>query len=294
MEKEAIETQVEEIDRQFRDKGIPPYRRPIAAIVEFGRRNKISLPIVVTELPGSPIGYPKENEPITTAIHDWYTKQYGDALNVDFSPGSTVVEVLGNLFELRMPKIWGSAHIIWHSNFDLSKKKENIIGKGPIAINVAECIQQLTPIMAKKITDNEKQRILRWFTISLETFDNLSHGRKTWINKDQILTNIDSSCRYLISQRPNFGESLWASLQATEKAIKSELLMQGQSPKWSHNLINLAENLSQYSNLNTDLLQYIQCSAGVRYGEESVDIERAKKAHYSMIKFIHALMELPA
>lgn len=291
MDIDNIQATIEEIDREFIDQGVPPFRRPIAAVIEFGRRNNISLPIVVNRNVGSNVPYPKENELITDIIHSWYKNRYGEALNVDFSPGASIVEVLGNLYELKVPKIWGSANAFWDSNFNGSN--QNQISRMPVALNVAEQIPKLTPEMAKHVGRDEQIRILRWFILCFETFNFLRDRASDWPYRDQILTNLDSSLRYLICQSPNYGESLWASLQAAEKAIKSVLILSGQDPKRSHALEELAKDVGQHPKLRLDLLKHIQCKAGVRYGEEPVDMIRAKRAHYSVIEFIHDLMEMP-
>lgn len=291
MNRKNIEMKIEEIDKEFRDQGVAPFKRPLAAIVEFGRRNNISLPIVVNRNAGSNVPYPKENEFITDLIHSWYTKHYGDALKIDFSPGSSIVEILGNIYELKIPKVWGSVNIIWNANFDHTRK--NSISSGPVSLNLAEHIPKLTSDLAGRVEHAEQSEILRWFVICFNTFNTLQDRMMDWRYRDQILTNIDSSFRYLVAQVPNYGESIWSSLQATEKAIKSVLVLKGHNPKWLHELEKLAGEIQGHPKVRVDLLKDIQCKAGVRYGDEPIDLARAKKAHCAMIEFIHDLMELP-
>lgn len=285
-----IENQIEDIDKEFRDQGVPPFKRPIAAVVEIARRNNISLPIVINNNAGSNVPYPKENELITNKIYEWYKKHYGDALKVNFSPGTSIVEILGNPYELRIPKAWGSVSIFWDSNFDDSRNP--VMSRGPAKLNVAKQIHMLTTDLAKRVNLEEQRRILQWFILCFETFNSLHDRLDNWSYRDQIITNLDSSFRYLICHTPNYGESMWASLQATEKAIKSVLLLEDQDPKWTHELESLATRIKYHSKLQLDLLKAIQCKAGVRYGEETVDLKRAKRAHYAAIEFIHNLIEI--
>lgn len=292
MKKGEILKIVEEIDREYRDEGIPIPKRPIGAIVEFGRRVGISLPLVSTGRTDIKLPYPVENELITDAIHEWYKNTYGQALNIDFSPGSSLVDIEGNIYEMKIPKIWGSADAIWGPISNQVKDKSIISNRGTLTINVPEHIEKLTPSLAEAIKKPRQLEIIVWFSKCFQIFNFLRDKHENWRYSVQILTNIDTSVRYILSSSPNYGESKWASLQATEKTIKSILIAQGHNPKHNHNLSSLASDIKPHPALSVHLLKDIQCSAGARYGDESVTFSQAVKAHNATLEFIFGAMKI--
>ena len=80
MDGNEIIKNLEEIDDLFSESNVPIHQRSIKAVMEFGKRFKLSLPIVATGQNINHPDYPKQNEYITNAIHDWYDEKYGELL----------------------------------------------------------------------------------------------------------------------------------------------------------------------------------------------------------------------
>lgn len=69
---------LKEIDQSLKEKGIPPHSRPIMAVIEFGKRFHISLPLAK-----HPPGAPAELAATcvyTDRIYRWYEEVYGDLI----------------------------------------------------------------------------------------------------------------------------------------------------------------------------------------------------------------------
>lgn len=89
----------------------------------------------------------------------------------------------------------------------------------------------------------------------------------------------------LLDNHHNLGHSKWASLQATEKILKSILQRNKISFKNTHNLRELIDPLQKigFPDANDNLLNTIQCIASVRYGDILFTLEAAIKAHHYSI-----------
>ena len=58
----------------------------------------------------------KAHLPLSEAMHQWYKDSYGDRLKVDPCPGRTVVLLDGDLYVLKVPRIYGAANFRFHDN----------------------------------------------------------------------------------------------------------------------------------------------------------------------------------
>ena len=123
---QALQTAIlREIDQSLKEKAIPPHSRPIMAVIEFGNRFRISLPIAKL-----PPGAPEElvaTSVYTDRIHRWYEEVYGDLIKTDFSEKAKVAVLAdGDLWEMRIPLIYGMAVI--GVKRELPKETGNRIG----------------------------------------------------------------------------------------------------------------------------------------------------------------------
>ncbi len=85
-----------EIDQTLKEKAIPPHSRPIMAVIEFGKRFHISLPLANLP-PGAPADLVATGI-YTDRIHSWYAEVYGALIKSDFSEKAKVA-VLGAMLE---------------------------------------------------------------------------------------------------------------------------------------------------------------------------------------------------
>ncbi len=287
MDSNEIINNLEEIDRIFSESNVPIHQRSIKAVVEFGKRCNLSLPIVTADLNINHPDYPKQNEYITNAIHDWYEEKYGELLNIDFSLGKTIVEVSGNPLVLNLPKIFGRAVIVWDINKEPSTGNNDLKKNEPVEVNVIDSIRGMTRVLAKDTTKNESKRIVQWFVLAMDVYEFLSSMRDNNLLM-QARSDLLTSVQHIDSQLGVYGQSKWSSLQTCEKFLKALISSQGNTFQKHHNLSKLATLAGLTSSDDSRYIQNIQCSPGIRYGEEQTDIEAAVLAHKSVMMLMRS------
>ncbi len=291
MEPKKIIEELERIDEELAQKDVPIHGRPIHAIMEFGRKFQISLPIVVAKHAHADPEYPKENEYITSTIHDWYETRYAELLKIDFSPGRTIVEVKGNIMVMKLPKVYGRTWVFWDLNkIGISGSQKVKLGPNipPVELNIIDIIIGLTPSLAKTVNEHEAEQLVQWFILSMDVYNFLLQ-RKGSHFVEQALPDLNNSVDYIVGSKPSYGQSKWASLQACEKIMKAYIKDSGMPFSKTHKLKALANEAGFHSEKELKLLQNIQCSADTRYGEETVSKQDAINAHKSTISFIYWL-----
>jgi hypothetical protein len=97
----------------------------------------------------------------------------------------------------------------------------------------------------------------------------------------EAMDDLLQSSESVLLRGPNYGQSNWASLQATEKVIKSYILEKGGIPAKIHKLSELIEHASQLGlpAIGHSLIQAIQCDPNVRYDSALVTKHNALAAH---------------
>lgn len=117
-----------EIDNVLKEQGIPPVGRPINAIIMFGKRFQISMPLTSTLHAGAPTEL-ESNLSYTKQIHAWYYGRYGDQLKVDPSERAKIAVIADHdIWEVRLPKINGL--FVIDAKRSLSDCKGNIYQRG--------------------------------------------------------------------------------------------------------------------------------------------------------------------
>ncbi|MNV27459.1 hypothetical protein D3C71_1186100 [compost metagenome] len=97
----------------------------------------------------------------------------------------------------------------------------------------------------------------------------------------------------LMGRGDRFGESKWASLQAAEKTLKAGLALHGAKFAFTHDLSKLATSLRALG-IALDvqpLLDAIQCTPGIRYGEEVCTEAEALEAHQASLELVNSLRD---
>lgn len=146
-----------EIDRKLSDEGIEIPSRPIFAVREVSLQFNLSIPI------GTPSARApsdlRKNAVIGEAINGWYKDHYGDRLDEDPSPGGIVVLLDGDLYVLRVPRIFGSVDFIisreWLPNPGISR--------GPVTVNAAQLVKDMTVGKLARLSDDALRAIANAF-----------------------------------------------------------------------------------------------------------------------------------
>lgn len=271
-----------DIDNKLAAEGVSIPGRPMRALDELSRRYSIPFPIA-KPIPGAPDEL-KSSWPVSARAHEWYEKQYGDRLKVDWSPGRMVILIREDMWTLRFPRIYGSAR------FTVSRTIESDTGpssKGSVLYNVLDAVEKLPRARILTLPDNELEHVYEKFMLGLQAFA-LLEGTSDSDLMASARADIAASVDHLLSSRPEYGLSKWSSLQATEKALKAAIRLAGGNPKRSHDLAELSTQAEAAGVVNdwSELLSYIQCSPSIRYGEEACDRDPAIQAHHAALVVI--------
>lgn len=278
-----FEAMMADIDANLTAEGVDIPGRPLAAVRDFSMKYGLSIP-----LGGDPARMPpdlRENAALSDVIHGWYTENYGDRLKENPCPGQTVILLDGDLYVLRVPRIFGSVTFVltrdWQPNLGISR--------GPGICNIVQLVSDLTPAKAARLSD----AALSYLGTA---FERVIPAAYTLESTDHHLMHIargdvEVAVASLMARGGRFGESKWASLQAAEKVLKAAIDLAGQKFKFTHGLAELCTTLTA-TGLSFDVraqIAAIQCKPGIRYGEEPCSRDEALAAHQASLELVNIL-----
>lgn len=280
-----------EIDQSLKEKEIPPRSCPIMAVIEFGNRFHISLPLAKLP-PGAPA------ELIATAvytdrIHRWYKEVYGDLIKKDFSTKAKVAVLAdGDIWEMRLPLIYGTAVI--EAKRDLPSHTGNRIGTQVLRVNACASLAGITEARLQHFSDGDLNEVYGLFVVGLDVRKAFDRFRKADPMFAAAEDDWAAAVANMTSQSPNWGHARWASLQMAEKFMKGLITLVGDVPvERVHDLMKLHHALTiSAPGLNLKhLLADIQCGAGVRYNDPKTPSTRrhAYAAHKASMLVVRVL-----
>lgn len=280
-----------EIDQSLKEKDIPPHSRPIMAVIEFGNRFHISLPLAKLP-PGAP---PElvETSVHTDRIHRWYEEVYGERIKTDFSDKAKVAVLAdGDIWEMRLPLIYGMAVI--EVKRELPKDTGNRIGTKVLNINACASLTGITEARLKHFSDDDLNEVYGLLVVGLDVRKAFDRFRKAAPMFAAAEEDWFAAVAHMTNQSPNWGQARWSSLQMTEKFLKGLITLVGDVPvKRVHDLMELHDALAFSApalNLKK-LLADIQCSASVRYNDPKTPSTRqqAYTAHKASLLVVRVL-----
>ncbi|KJS30042.1 MAG: hypothetical protein VR64_17805 [Desulfatitalea sp. BRH_c12] len=268
-----------DIDRQLSSLGFSIPQRPINALVELSRKCGIPLPITKphTETQHRTATF----WPVTERVLSWYDQRYGDRIKMSFSPGRMAVLIEDDIWILRFPGVLGSVALT------VSRNRESVrLGSEgqPAVYNVVDAVENLPRSRLPMLPDNELEHIYEKFEFGLKAFSIL-RGSAEHALMNSALADIAAAVEHLACEQQNFGLSKWSSLQAAEKMFKAAISLAGGSYSNTHDLAKLSKQ-AEATGLKGDwevLHHHIQCSPGIRYGEEPCDRDSALIAHHAAL-----------
>jgi hypothetical protein len=225
------------------------------------------------------------DDPLAVRIFDWFKKQYGDRLNLQMDFGTTVAHIRHDRYPMRLIRIYGSTivhcdPVLHDSNFGPSLRTDGT----PPKSNLLNYLQGLTREFIKLLTPDECNDLLDAYVRGVLGFSRMQDAHGSPLSKET-LDDLHQSAAHLTAHNPNYGFSRWASLQATEKLVKSFIVGRRQTPNKTHDLgilVTSAVSLGMPAPSPANV-QEIQCSANVRYSAASVGKFEALKAHYAAL-----------
>ena len=272
-----------EIDRKLSMEGIDIPSRSIHAAREVSMRFDLHMP-----LGGDPARMPPEirkNAELSEAIHQWYQDNYGDRLKEDPCPGHSVLLLDGDLYKLRVPRLFGSVEFV------VTRKwlPEPGISRAPVIANIVQLVADMTPSRASRLSDDALHHLAQGFERALPAsylLESTNHELMYSARGD-----VDVAVRSLMERGDRFGASKWASLQASEKVLKAAIELEGAQFAFTHDLAKLRADLEDAGiTIDADKqIAAIQCSPSIRYGEEACSREEALSAHNASLDLVNLL-----
>lgn len=283
-----------EIDAELKAQGVLPHQRSAHAVIAFGKRFNISLPLFRLN-PSSPrVSEAVNQEHVTVKIYEWFDEIYGERINVDPSSKAKVAVLAhGDLWEMRIPLVWGTEITTATKDFTLPK---NIVSQGPIYTNAAVQLEKITPARLSEFTDADLAETLQMYDLGRlvrTAFDSFRNDHRLFPIAE---SNWSAAVFHLTAQNADYGESRWSSLQLVEKFMKGLLYLMddataeeikdaGHELKKLHRLL-----VRSIRDINLmPLAKEVQCTAQVRYGEVVSTRDQAYKAHKSALRIVASL-----
>jgi hypothetical protein len=259
---------VREIDQSLKDEGIPPHSRPIKAVIEFGKRFHINVPIAKLP-PGAPADL-VANSVYTDRIHGWYEEVYGVLIKTDFSEKSKVAVLAdGDIWEMRIPLIYGLVTI--EAQRGLPSNTGIRIGAQVRTINACAFLTGITEARLKQFSDDDLQEVYGLFRVGHD----VREAFKRFGKDDPLFSAAEqdwfAAVAHMTNQSPSWDQARWSSLQMTEKFMKGLIKIIGDHnvPRQGHSLVEVHDVLARSIkgfNLR-HLIADIQCDASSRYHE---------------------------
>lgn len=276
------------VDNQLSSEGYDISIRPIRALRIISIQYSIPLPI--TEPPTNLSHESIKYWPISNRIYDWYNDQYNERLKMDMLLGKVIILIGNDPWAIKIPRFYGSIRIIVSKNIETDN---HISNNGPAVYNILNSIDDITNSRIERLSDLEMEHIVKIFFLGLNTLSLLEGSISEHNLIKYVLSDIKNASDLLIKTPSETGLSKWASLQASEKAIKAAIELSGKSFKTTHSLDVLSKQASEAGLTNTwqEFIPFIQCSAGIRYGEETCTLINAVEAHHASLSLIQALKQ---
>lgn len=273
---------MQEIDAEMIDEGIPVTVRQIVACGNVAKKFGVTIPMGgFGFVPRDPQEGVYSGYDLALRIKKWFSDLYGGKLKVDFDIGVLAVEISGDIFKMRLPMVYGNVGVVIdHASMGVKGNSGRI--------NILDLIVDLTPPLASRLTSKAFNEIGELFTLGMDVFNHIHSCRgDELLNKAH--ADFKASTFHLLHRPPELGLSKWASLQATEKILKSFIARRGGDyPKGGkgHDLEQLASISEKHGlpPLDRTILQKVQCQPGVRYENMGLTIKEVVDAQHAALR----------
>lgn len=281
-----FDAMMREIDTRLVADGYPIEERMIHAVREVSVMHGVPIPIGnqdVRRLPPDLAPYAA----LGAAISRWYDETYGDRLKIDMKPGRTVARLDGDLYVIGIPRLLGSVDFLAIRDF----LPDRPLSRGPARCNIIQLAEHMTPAKAARLSDADLQAATDAFRVALHAVYTLEATDHDLLRSAR--SDVATAVTALVDRHDRAGESKWASLQAAEKTLKAAIALHGARFPFTHDLTRLA---SEFVKLGPALeaqalLDAIQCTPSIRYGEEPCNRDEALVAHQASLKLVNVLRD---
>jgi len=270
---------MEQIDTQLQAENIPIHVRALRAVGEYAKLFALEIPMCLCPLSGAPGIYTGADA--AAHIHNWFNARYGNRQKIFMGPGTTVIILRGDPWEVRIPLTIGSVNYVVEPDLShyANDPKWRTDGKLPI-INLLTLINDFPPGLAAELSDEECQTIIDEFRQSLDCMYAIKYIEgNPYVN--EALSDIRAAVQHIFSVPPHYGQSKWSSAQAAEKFLKSFLKIKQIKFPYSHDIPSLADLAATagMKPIERVIIDQLQTRAAVRYGDETISLTVAVAAH---------------
>ena len=159
--KELFLVLIKEIDQEISDLSI--HQRPLHAFSELAM--KIDPKAQFKMIPDDSIGKDDySNDALCEQVHRWYKSKYGDRIKIHMGPGSYLLIIENEPWEVIYPLCYGQNNFIIDSSNLLREKRYAITPNGlkiP-SVNILWHVKEITQEIASSLSELEKQKIFFW------------------------------------------------------------------------------------------------------------------------------------
>jgi hypothetical protein len=275
-----------EMDRQLQTEMVPIPSRPMRAESILAKR--LREPFVHPYPRRDPTEGRYTGHDLSIRVSRWFKARYGDRLKMSFGPGRTVLIILGDPWLVQFPMLFGTWELFLSAT-EQSDPGGRIRRAGdmvvPLRYNIADSFVDLPRGVVGQLSEAESSKLLGTWRNGWLALRAVGEVQRRHELVRLALADIDTTVEHLTGQRGDLGLARWAALQAVEKMLKAYIALRNVAYKHSHELDQLATDAEGLGLpiLDRSWLAYVQCSAGVRYGTEKVNIEPAVAAHHASI-----------
>lgn len=274
---------MEQIDVELRAANVQIHARAFHAAGEYSRQFHLEIPMFPCPEVGAPGVYVGADA--AAHIKQWFDDRYGDRQKIHMGPGSTVIVLRGDPWEIRLPRIYGQVECVVERDLNRYANEPSFRNDGRLPItNLLTLINDFPPGLAARLTDEECFNVLDVFRHSLDCMHAIEYiADSSFV--PEALSDIHASVRHIFSVPPHYGQSKWSSAQAAEKLLKSFLKGKGINFPLNHNIVGL-NNLAISGGLKAlekYIIERLQTPASVRYGDKSVSMAEAVTAHHASL-----------
>jgi hypothetical protein len=271
---------MEAVDSHLKSRDVPVHGRPLQGFATVSSSLKMSLRFG-PERDKEPADGCYSGDDLVTRIFRWFDGRYGDKLKIHFGPGRAVVLIRNDPWVMFIPRFYGTVQIYTSK---VPGQQNPISNKALPRYNSVDSLHGLPEGLRQSLVEAELMQISQLFGIATDSLMAIERASDHALVKEAG-ADLNAAVDHMVSNPSHFGQSKWASLQATEKVLKAFISSKGKIFKKIHNLSELA-NLAEAEGLpkfNRKVLDPIECSPGIRYGEEVTTLLRANAAHWACL-----------
>ena len=273
---------MERVDAKLASEGVPITHRPMLALGAISDEFEAAIPMsepFPDEDPSSPL---VKNWPFVQRALRWYDDRYGDRLLHDPRPGRVAFLLRHAPWVLYLPRIFGRVR----PEASRTLKSEGVRTDGvPPIYNVLDGIEGLTEQLKRSLTDAELGEIFALFQLGYNALTTVEYLCPN-VLVEAAMADINAAVDHIMARNPSYGQSRWASLQATEKVLKACIELKGGKYSHTHHLQQICVETSSVGipTPSQEDIHAIQCSASVRYGTESTTLGEAVSVHHTSLR----------